>query len=182
MSKITTYYEKYNNMNGTLNIRQYEKYNKNYEINFTLTINNINIGFVHFIISNLNSDHFIKTVYLSCLQIDDNYQGKGYGTFLLKRCLMYIYDYNKNNTTNHYFIKNITLEDATEPSYGGKIYLQEGIMYNEFIIEHKDGKIRPLDGKMSLDIYNKDNLFGTRKTYRQIENNFINNFNTRYKK
>jgi hypothetical protein len=181
-------HEHYDNINRNennfiLHFIQYDNKNHNYDYYIILTINNqVNIGYAHFIISDLNNDSFIKDMDLSYLDIKERFQGKGYGTFLLKRCLLYIYNFNEYNKNNNYFIRGIHLEDASDSSYGGRIYLNEGLEYKEFRIENINGNniIRPLDGEMSLNIYNKDNVHGIRSKSTQVKNNFIINFKNRY--
>lgn len=120
--------------NFVLHFMKYQLNNKNkdYFIHLILSIDNkIKIGNVEFYIessgNNLKDETNIKTMSIPSIWIDDKYQRRGFGSFLLKRVKLYAYQFNNKNSI--YFIENIKLDDVSDTS--GKIYLNEGFSYDE---------------------------------------------------
>ena len=78
-------------------------------INYSIKITNNNnkIGYINFIYN-----HKTNKIYISYLNVYNEYKGNGYGTLLILFSIKYIID----NIDNSYFIKEIKLDDCSDYS------------------------------------------------------------------
>jgi len=76
----------------------------NYNIKIT-DVNNNKIGFINFIYNNKTNK-----IYISYLNVSNEYKHKGYGTLLILFSINYIIE----NIYNSYFIKEIKLHDCSD--------------------------------------------------------------------
>ena len=129
---------------------------------YTIKIADINknrIGYISFIYNEKK-----KKIYISYLNIYNEYKNKGYGTLIILFSIKYIIE----NIYNSYFIKEIKLDDCSD--YSGtpnSIYYKVGFRnYNikneeELFIKFFNNKINNLNIKTIYDLYDyiKDNNF-----------------------
>ena len=122
-------------------------------------IYNNRIGYISFIYNEKK-----KKIYISYLNVYNEYKNKGYGTLLILFSIKYIIE----NIYNSYFIKEIKLDDCSD--YSGtpnSIYYKVGFRnYNikneeELFIKFFNNKINNLNIKTIYDLYDyiKDNNF-----------------------
>jgi len=78
-----------------------------YTIKLRDVINNNCIGYINFIYYNQTNK-----IYISYLNVFNNYKGKGYGTLLILFSIRFIIE----NIHNSYFIKEIKLDDCSDYS------------------------------------------------------------------
>lgn len=129
---------------------------------YTIKIADINknrIGYISFIYNEKS-----KKIYISYLNVYNEYKNKGYGTLLILFSIKYIIE----NIYNSYFIKEIKLDDCSD--YSGtpnSIYYKVGFRnYNikneeELFIKFFNNKINNVNIKTIYDLYDyiKDNNF-----------------------
>ena len=124
-----------------------------YTIKLTDIIIKNKIGFISFIYNIIN-----KKIYISYLNVFNEYKGKSYGTLLILFAIQYIIE----NIHNSYFIKNIKLDDCSD--YSGStnsIYYKLGFRNydtnnrEELFIKffNKNNDINDINLKTIYDLY-----------------------------
>lgn len=133
-----------------------------YTIKITDIINKNKIGFISFIYNDKTNK-----VYISYLNIYNEYKGKGYGTLLILFSIKYMIE----NIDNSYFIKNIKLDDCSD--YSGtynSIYYKLG--FRNYNYKNKE--------ELFVKFFNNNecNLKTIYDLYDYIYNNNIDKLNT----
>lgn len=133
-----------------------------YTIKITDNINKNKIGFISFIYNDKNNK-----IYISYLNVFNDYKGKGYGTLLILFSVKYMID----NIYNSYFIKDIKLHDCSDFSgSSNSIYYKLGF--------------RNYDNKNEDELFvkffknNNNNIKTIYDLYHYIYNNNIDKLNT----